>query len=218
MNAPVKFLFDNNLEAPQAPPAIAHDVVEALKTAHAAELIKAREDALQLGREQGQAEAKKSIEHDLYRHLDVMVQNKELYAREIDAKLEATRSSSVLLAMSIARKLAGSLLARYPVEHIEQFFNESLSLFSNDAILRLHVAPGLAKTLQPRLEAMLERNGQKNALQTVTDEEIDGVTCKLQWAQGGIEQNTEELFAQIEKLIETCLYAQKPPVNTLAGA
>ena len=208
MNAPAKYLFDTQLDAPLGPPPINHDDVEALKAAHAAELERVRADALQTGREEGRLEAQESLERELFRKLDQLVSDKEAYQKDIDLKLHKAHSSALLLAMTIARKLAGSLLARYPIEHIEQFFRECLSLLPDKTSLRLHVAPQLSGALQPRLEAMLERNGQENALQTVEDETIEGVACRLVWADGGIEQNTETIYAQIETLIETCLYSQ----------
>lgn len=208
MSAPAKFLFDIQLDAPTAPPPIAHNDVEELKVNHAAELARVREEALQLGREEGQREAEKTLEHELFKKLNQLIDDKEAHQLDVEAKLHAIRTSSLLLAMTIAKKLAGSLLAKYPAEHIEQFFRDSMSLLPDQTTLRLHVAPGLANTLQPRLEALLERNGQQNALQAIEDDSIEGVSCRLIWTDGGIEQNTNQIFAVIEKMIETCLYSQ----------
>ena len=179
MSAPAKFLFDTRLDAPAAPTPIAFDEVEMLKAAHAAELDQVRQDALQQGRDEGRDEAQKTLEHELYKKLDELVENKQVFQSEVDARLYAARRSSVLLAMTIAKKLAGSLLERYPAAHIEQFFRDSLALLPDDAALRLQIAPKLAGTLQPRLLALLERNGQENALQTIEDDSIEGVQCRL---------------------------------------
>jgi flagellar biosynthesis/type III secretory pathway protein FliH len=168
---------------------------------------------LQRGREEGRLEASQTLEHELFKKLNHLVENKQTFQQEVDAQLHTAHTSAQLLAMTIAKKLAGSLLARYPAEHIEMFFRQCLTLLPHKTNLRLLVAPQLANTLQPRLEALLERNGQQNELQVVEDETIEGVNCKLIWADGGIEQNTDDIFAQIEKMIETCLYAQSQPAN-----
>ena len=210
MSAPAKFLFDTRLDAPTAPPPVAFGEVELLKAAHAAELDRVREEALRQGFEEGRSEAQKELEHELYKKLDTLVEDTQAYQTEIDARLHAARRSSVLLAMTIAKKLAGSLLARYPFEHIEHFFRDSLALLPDKTNLRLHVAPHLAATLQPRLQSLLERNGQENALQIMDDDSIDGVQCRLIWNDGGIEQNPDSIFAEIEKMIETCLYSEDP--------
>lgn len=214
MSAPAKFLFDTLLDAPAAPPPIAHDDVELLKEQHAAELARVQEKALQQGREEGRLKAEETIERELFKKLDQLVGHKEEFQQQIDAKLRAIHSSSVRLSLTIAQKLASSLLKRYPAQHIEQFFQNSMSLLPDETSLRLHVAPGLAGTLQPRLEALLERNGQENALQMIEDDAIEGVQCRLVWKDGGIEQNTDGIFTQIDKMIETCLYSETPNSET----
>lgn len=207
MSAPAKFLFDTQLDAPIAPPPIAYDEVEELKEKHAAELEQVQEKALAQGREEGRLEAEEKIERELSEKLDQLLENKEAHLQEIREKLSTIRGSSVRLAVTIAQKLAGSLLGRYPTQHIEQFFRDSLSLLPDETSLRLHVAPGLAGTLQPRLEALLKRNGQENPLQTIEDDTIEGVQCRLIWKDGGIEKDTDSIFAAIHKMIETCLYS-----------
>lgn len=213
MNSPAKFLFDTPLDAPSAPPPIPFDEVERLKASHAAELARVREQCLQEGRQQGREEAERSLEHELYRKLDRLVSDRLAWQGEIEAQLADTRRSSLLLAMTIARKLSGSLLDRYPDRHIENFFRDSLALLPEKSSLRLHVAPGLSGALQPRLQALLERNGQENALQIIEDETVDGVACRLSWLDGGVEQNPEMIYASIEKMIEASLYSDtaRPP-------
>ena len=206
MSTPAKFLFDTQLDAPAAPPPIAFDDVEQLKLDHASELERVKARSFQEGMEAGRLESNETLEHELHKKLDQLIQNKEAFQSEIEAELREARSASLLLAMTIANKLAGSLLVRHPLEHVEMFFHQSLSLLPDKTDLRLHVAPTLASALQPRLEAVMERNGQQSALVTVADETIEGVNCRLTWTEGGIEQNTDKLYADIERLIETCLY------------
>ncbi len=207
MSTPAKFMFDTLLDAPAAPPPIAYDEVEQLKLDHAQELERAKAQSFEEGLKAGRLESDETLEHELFKKLDQLIQNKETLQSEIDTDLSEARSASLLLAMTIANKLAGSLLVRHPLEHIEMFFRQSLSMLPDKTELRLHVAPHLAEALQTRLEAVMERNGQESALVTVEDETIEGVNCRLTWTQGGIEQNTDKLYADIERLIETCLYS-----------
>lgn len=208
MSAPEKFLFDTVLDAPTPPPPIAHEDVEQLKLDHADELERVKKLSFEQGLTEGRRESNETLERQLFQKIDQMIQSKEAMQNEINRELREARSSSLLLAMTIANKLAGTLLARHPLEHIEMFFNKSLSLLPQESDLRLHVAPNLAAALQPRLVSVMERNGQHNALVMVEDETIEGVNCRLVWNDGGIEQNTDEIYAHIEKLIETCLYSQ----------
>ena len=207
MSTPAKFMFDTLLDAPTAPPPIAFDEVEQLRLEHAQELERVKTQSFEEGLKAGRLESDQTLEHELHKMLDQLIQNKETLASEIDAELQEARSASLLLAMTIANKLAGNLLVRHPLEHVEMFFRQSLSLLPDKTELRLHVAPHLVQSLQPRLEAVMERNGQQSALVTVEDEAIEGVNCRLTWTEGGIEQNTDKLYADIERLIETCLYS-----------
>ena len=207
MSTPAKFMFDTLLDAPAAPPPIAFDEVEQLKQDHTKELERVKAQSFEEGLKAGRLESDQTLEHELHKMLDQLIQNKQTLTSEIDAKLNEARSASLLLAMTIANKLAGSLLVRHPLEHVEMFFRQSLSLLPDKTELRLHVAPHLAQALQPRLEAVMERNGQQSALVTVEDATIEGVNCRLTWTEGGIEQNTDKLYADIERLIEACLYS-----------
>ncbi len=206
-------MFDTLLDAPEAPPPIAFDEVEQLKLNHAQELERVKAQSFEEGHKAGRLESDQTLEHELFKKLDQLIQNKQTLQSEIDADLNEARSASLLLAMTIANKLAGSLLVRHPLEHVEMFFQKSLSMLPDKTELRLHVAPHLAQALQPRLEAVMERNGQKSALVTVEDETIEGVNCRLTWTQGGVEQNTDKLYADIERLIETCLYSNADTAN-----
>ncbi len=213
MNAPEKFMFDTAFDAPAAPPPVAHDEVELLKQMHASELERVRNEALQQGLEEGRREAQEGVERQLFVTLDQLISDTERYKENINAELSAARAASTLLAMTIARKLASSLLARYPVDHIETFFRESLALLPDKTTLRLHVAPPLTKALETRLAAVLERNGQENILQIIADEAVEGANFRLIWADGGIEHNTDQMFATIEKMIETSLYGDQEPAT-----
>ena len=53
---------------------------------------------------------------------------------------------------------------------------------------------------------------------TVEDETIEGVNCRLTWTEGGIEQNTDKLYADIERLIETCLYSNDETATNVKTA
>ncbi|MCF6198727.1 MAG: hypothetical protein L3J67_04915 [Hyphomicrobiaceae bacterium] len=209
MNAPVKFMFDTPFDAPQAPPPVAHGEVELLKQNHKIELERLQSEALQQGLEEGRREAQESLERQLLAALEQLVRDKQQTKEDINAKLQDARASSIRFAMTIAKKLASSLLARYPQEHIETFFRDALALLPEKTALRLHVAPHLATAMEPRLAAVMERNGQKNALQIIADETIEGVNLRLLWADGGIEHDTDQIFATIEQMIETSLYADQ---------
>ncbi len=206
-------MFDTLLDAPAAPPPIAFDEVEQLKLDHAQELERVKTQSFEEGQKAGRLESDQTLEHELYKKLDQLIQNKQTLQSEIEADLNEARSASLLLAMTIANKLAGSLLVRHPLEHVEMFFRQSLSMLPDKTELRLHVAPHLAQALQPRLEAVMERNGQQSALLTVEDDTIEGVNCRLTWTEGGIEQNIDKLYADIERLIETCLYSNGDTAN-----
>ena len=140
MSTPAKFMFDTLLDAPTVPPPIAFDEVEQLKLDHAQELQRVKAQSFEEGLVAGRLESDQTLEHELYKMLDQLIQNKQTLQNEIDAELCEARSASLLLAMTIASKLAGSLLVRHPLEHIELFFRESLSMLPDKTDLRLHVA------------------------------------------------------------------------------
>ena len=214
--APEKFLFDTAFDAPRTPPPIPQAEVEKMRQSHLEELEQVRQQALQQGLEQGRQEAQESLDRQLAEALEQLIQEKELTHKEMEARLYEARSSCVQLAMTIAQKLAGTVLARTPQDHIEQFFRDSLALLPDRATLRLHLAPALVEPLQSRLENVLKRNGQENSLVIVPDETIRGASLKLLWADGGIEHDPDRLFATIKQMVET-RFSEKPGMTANHG-
>ncbi len=214
MSTPAKFLFDTNLEAPAAPPPVAFSEVELLKSEHAAEIARVRAQTLELGKQQGRLEAEQAIERQLQEKIDQFIGDKEAYQAQINEQVQSARSSALLLAMTVAQKLAGSLLKKYPTQKIEEFFIQSLSLLPDQAALRFHLAPQLADALQPRLVQILEQNGHENELTLVEDDTLEGINCRLVWTQGGIEQNTDKTQALVEQMIETFVHSKTPSPQT----
>ena len=76
MSTPAKFMFDTLLDAPAAPPPIAFDEVEQLKLDHAQELERVKAQSFEEGLKAGRIESDQTLEHELHKMLDQLIQNK----------------------------------------------------------------------------------------------------------------------------------------------
>ena len=217
MSTPAKFMFDTAFDGPSTPPPIAHEDVEALRQAHAAELEQARLEARQQGLEEGRAEAMQSLDRQLSEQLEKFLSERRELQQKIDDSLQKIRAMSLRLALESAQKLAGELIKQRPGEHVESFFQDCLALLPTKAELQLHMKPGLAETLKPRLEAMMARAGQQSSLVIYDDETLSGADCRLLWADGGVEQNGQALLEQIDGIVAAYLEAEQNAVDKQAG-
>jgi flagellar assembly protein FliH len=197
---PAKFLFDTRLDAPEAPPPVPLAEVEALKAQHEAALQAARREAEASGREAGKREALAGIENDLATKLDQLQRRHAELQRRIDERLQAIEVASLRLALTAAERLAAGLITREPVDAVENFVKGCLSLLPTEGRLMLHVAPGLAGELAPRINALVARSGRLNLPEVIADSEVDGADCRIVWPDGGIERDRGRILAEIERV------------------
>lgn len=140
-------------------------------------------------------------------------------AEGIEALLEArddlenhTRREAILLAHTLASKLAPELIARFPMAEIESVVAQIFDERSSEPRLVVRVADQNLDAIQDRIDRLAVQNGFEGDIILLGDAKLGVSDCRVEWADGGIERslahNTATIDAILERFLDTI---GKPP-------
>ena len=228
-----KFLFDNDFGAPEgaasggsagarsdAAKAAGKPLSRAEQTRPAApetpmfseaELQGACDTARRQGEEagvvRGKAEAVAAFDKQIAAALNGIVQQTAAIAKAMTDQAEAA-SKSIELAMTIARKLFPALAQRDGFGEIEDIVNQSLASLKQEPRLVAYVSAAQLDALQGRLSELTAANGFEGRVVLIGDDKMADSDCRVEWADGGVERDSNQIWRTIEDAINRYLAAE----------
>lgn len=115
------------------------------------------------------------------------------------------------LALTAARKIAGTALERFPEAEIEELVDACAAELRGAPRLKVTLPAAHAETLRPKLEEMLAGIGFAGALRIEESEAIAPGGCALDWEQGSVSSDPEAMRQRIEEMVEQRLAEPPPP-------
>lgn len=220
-----KFLFDNDFGAtPESAVVGARSVPEASKGADAqrqavpeapvfseAEMQGACDLARRQGEEaglaRGKADAVAAFDKQVAAALSAIAQQTAAIAKATASEAEAA-GRSVDLAMAMVRKLFPALAARDGIAEIEGILTECLAALKQEPRLVAYVSAGQLDRLQSRLAELTAANGFEGRVVLIGDEKMAESDCRVEWADGGVERDSNLIWRTIEDAINRYLAAE----------
>ena len=178
MNAPVKFLFEDDFAAGHSGPG-KRTVTAA---AHEAALARVEAEAYR----KGVAAAEAQIEGRTAAACDRIAQAIGTMAQglsAIEARLEA---ESVEVAVAVARKLAPELIAAEPLGEITALAASCFRQLIVAPHIVVRVAEQIYDIAQPRLEQIAQLHGFPGRLVVLAEPGMALGDCRIEWADGGL--------------------------------
>lgn len=176
------------------------------------QLAEAASDARQEGYAQGYADGENSAGVIAARALAEAAENIAARGVEMAAALDDARADTlrdaVNLAASVGRKLAASLVARYPLGEIEALIAECLSTIDNAPHLVIRCEPALADAVKEIATARMATSSFAGRLVVMGDPEIAAGDCRLEWVDGGLVRDMNAISSQIDQRIAAYLAAR----------
>lgn len=151
------------------------------------------------GREAGRGEAEARIEARFADAAERIVAGfRDLIAAR-EAKNEETRRLPVVLAMAAIRKIMPELTRRGGLAEIEGLITSLTAELIDEPRLTIRVAPETAEELRERLAAsrILDPDAK---LMVIGDPVFEIGDCRVEWADGGAERDTQKLLSDIEAI------------------
>lgn len=136
-------------------------------------------------------------------------------AAGLDDARNETLADAVALSVSIARKLAGALLAAQPTAEIEALVTECLASLDGAPHLVIRCHPELADPVRELAQARIATSGFSGRLVVMGDPEIGLGDGRIEWVDGGLVRDMASLSDQIDSRIAAFLAARG--INPDAG-
>lgn len=199
MAEPLKFTFDTafgtrseNQQLNEVLPVITQDEVDAARTQG---FIQGREDGIAEAKGQFNVELKASFEK-------ISVGLDELISSQT-AEAEKIAQYSENLALLIAQKIAKNALSNYPLDQIKALISECLSHVNLMPHLVIRLNQEIVQTTQEQIQPIIDEKGFEGKLILLGEENIEPGDCMIEWADGGVAHNTQEIIEAInEKLVD----------------
>jgi len=193
--APSKFTFDLDLGHRQERNSLVTE------TAMADLLATARAEGLAAGRAEGERSATASAAKAQTAAAEALGARVAAMAAGMDDARKQTIAEAVGLSLSIARKLAGGLIAREPTGEIEQLIAECMATLDGVPHLVIRCDPQLADAVRDIATSRMSTSGFTGRLVVLGDPDVAIGDARIEWADGGVVRDIRKLSVEIDKKI-----------------
>ena len=213
-----KFTFDNDFDAPKAtaPKSAPELVVEDLPpppppppTFSEAELeaavAEARKAALAEGQAKGKADATAQTERQTATALNAIATHFAKIDGEVRAATGALRETTIEISLAMVRRLFPEFARRHGLEEVKELLGRCLDTLRTEPRFTVRIASGQAETLQGEVEKLAQSRGFEGRIVVAADETVKPGDCRIEWSQGGMIRNADEIWKAIEAAMEQAL-------------
>jgi flagellar assembly protein FliH len=123
----------------------------------------------------------------------------------LNRECDSLRQEAAALAMAAARKAAGAALEAFGEERILAAVAETMDALRHAPRLIIRVPTNSYATLRPRLEDLAQQSAYAGAVVVREDPALAAADVTLEWAEGLIAFDQENLFARVDEIITRSL-------------
>ena len=124
-----------------------------------------------------------------------------LLSGEDENKREA-EASALKFAVELVRKLLPNLEAGVAKQEVEAFLSDNFSKFRGEKNLSFSFHPDMAAEIAPQLSKLAEKNDFEGKISVHKDINLNLSDCRVEWRNGGVERNTEEVLEKVENILK----------------
>jgi flagellar assembly protein FliH len=204
MAAPAKFLFDTDFGANDKSRERAANAAEVAQKVAAAEARAYRE-----GFDAGQREAKAESDRRgalALEEIKIAMQGIASRFAGIETRME---TEAVDVAVAVARKLCGALIAVEPLGEITGLVAECFSHLVSIPHLVVRINDQLYDAAHQRIEQMAKASGFQGRLVILAEPEIATGDCRIEWADGGVVLERGAIETKINELVGRYIASRK---------
>ena len=204
MAAVKKFGFDQVFDAPResAPRKEKKETPPPEPTFSEADLAVAGERGFSEGREAGRAEALASIENAAAAALAQINQALAALGPVVGDTAERCRQDAIGIARAVTRKLIEPSARSSALTTVEGVIAEVLPRIIDEPRVVIRVSDELLDPLQQRLSAITANCGFPGSLILLAEGDLPRPDCRIEWADGGADYDSERLWKEIDGIIE----------------
>lgn len=177
----------------------------------AAQLEAAREEGYIKGHTAALDEAAKTDSHVSAEALRTIAQAIDGLDDSRVAYERALERQAVRLALSITRRLLPAMGEAVAAKEIESLVGRALGDLMDQPRLFVRVNGAIADTMRSALRDLQVTTGYEGRVVVRPDNSMAQGDCRLEWGEGGIERDTDRLWAEVEAAVGRHLEEAIPP-------
>ncbi len=167
----------------------------------------ARRQGEEAGAARGKAEAIAAFDKQVAAALSGIVQQTAAIAKATASEAEAA-GKSLDVAMAVVKKLFPALAGRGGIAEIEEILTQCLSSLKQEPRLVAYVSAAQLDALQGRLAELTAANGFEGRVVLIGDDKMADSDCRVEWADGGVERDSNQIWRTIEDAMNRYLAAE----------
>jgi flagellar assembly protein FliH len=105
------------------------------------------------------------------------------------------------MALAIARKLLPDFTARNGIQEIEAMLNHVMDEMAHEPRLVVRVHESQFDAISNKIGELSAQKAYTGKVVVLADAEIAAGDCRIEWADGGMERNTQATWGEIEKVV-----------------
>lgn len=177
---------------------------------------KIREQDIKKAREEGFAagvrEAAQTAEQLTSQSLSAITQQlKELTQSQADAS-NRNLGEAIETATTIVRKLFPKLVNAHGMNEIESLVRECLERLRDEPRVVIRVADALLDNVKERINILAVQSGFDGKIVFLSQDGMKPGDAKVEWADGGAERDSQQIWCEIDKIIERTTGSKPRPV------
>jgi flagellar assembly protein FliH len=217
-----KFTFDNDFDAPKAPTPKPEPeaVVEDLpppppppptfsEAELAAAVAEARKAALAEGLAKGKADATAQSERQTAAALNAIAQHFAKIDGEVQLVVGQLRETTIELSLAMVRRLFPEFARQHGLEEVKELLGRSLDTLRTEPRFTVRVASAQTEALRGEMEALARSRGFEGRIVVAPDDGLKAGDCRIEWSQGGMIRDADEIWKAIEAAMEQALISSE---------
>ncbi|CAO3379485.1 FliH/SctL family protein [Azospirillum argentinense] len=161
------------------------------------------------GYEQARVEIEATVQARIANALETVGNGVQHLLNEHYATSAQRSDQPVHITLAIVRKLMPELARRGGLMEVEGLVRACLTDLIDEPRLVVRVADDMVDAVREHLDQVIAARGFGAKLMVVGDSALTPGSCRIEWAEGGVERDTAGLLAQIERRMAGLLEA--PP-------
>lgn len=209
MGAPAKFMFDMDFAAPEKAPErtiTEKEVADLVANAEA----RAYRAGFDTASNEARAESDRRIALAM-EEINISISNIAHGLNAVETRMEM---EAVEVAVSIARKLCGQLIANEPMTELMAMVSDCLRHLTTTPHIVIRINDAIYDAAHDRIERVAKQTGFQGRLVILAEPDIPNGDCKIEWADGGIVLDRGATDAKINELVSRYMAARQQ-VGTL---
>lgn len=122
---------------------------------------------------------------------------------------ETAFQTALNLSMAVCAKIAPALNRKNALGEIEALLRENFHFLKDEPKISLRLNPALAENIKPALADLIRKESFAGKITVVRDDALPVGDCRVEWKNGGLERNTQDILRQTGELVK--LYAEARP-------